>query len=265
MAAPGTPAPSLKDQWDNHWDRYSTATRSNPGQILRRRLIIRLLGAGAAGADAAILDFGCGSGDLIRALASSFPGAAFAGADLSSSGLARTRQELPGATLVRYDFAQQSEPPGELREWATHVVCSEVLEHVDDPVQVLANAARCLKPGGRLVVTVPGGPMSAFDRHIGHQGHFTRARIRDVLERAGFRVEVAAAAGFPVFNLYRLTVLLRGKRLIDDVSGDPGPLALSVMALFRWIMGMTLFNSPWGWQIVARAQKPAQKPARKPD
>lgn len=260
MAAPGTNAPSsLKDRWDSHWDRYSTATRSNPGQILRRRLIVRLLGAGGEEPDA-ILDFGCGSGDLIRALASSFPGAAFAGADISESGLDRTRQELPGAALVRYDFAQQSEPPGELREWATHVVCSEVLEHVDDPVRVLANAARCLKPGGRLVVTVPGGPMSAFDRHIGHQEHFTRDWIRDVLERAGFRVEVVAAAGFPVFNLYRLTVLLRGKRLIDDVSGDPGPLARSVMALFRWFMGMTLFDSPWGWQIVARAQKPAQKP-----
>jgi 2-polyprenyl-3-methyl-5-hydroxy-6-metoxy-1,4-benzoquinol methylase len=36
-------------------------------------------------------------------------------------------------------------------------VCSEVLEHVDRPRELLANAAAYLAPGCRLVVTVPGG------------------------------------------------------------------------------------------------------------
>lgn len=243
------------DPWSAHWQRFSEATEANPGQALRRRLILRLLGPDAAGPQATILDFGCGSGDLLAEMAARFPGAAFAGIDISQSGLAQSAEKLPSAMLRRFDFASPDGPPGELLGWATHVVCSEVLEHVDDPAPLLANAARCLKPGGRLVVTVPGGPMTAFDRHIGHRRHFTPARLRDVLERTGFEVEVAAGAGFPAFNLFRLAVLLRGRRLVEDVSGPPRLLVRSAMALFEGLMGLSLFDTPWGWQIVAAATK----------
>ncbi len=107
--------------------------------------------------------------------------------------------------------------------------------------------------------------MTAFDRHIGHRRHFTKARLIEMLEAAGWRVETALAAGFPVFNLYRLVVLMRGRRLIDDVSGRPGPLARAVMALFREMMPLALFDSPWGWQIAASARGPARGPGRRPD
>ena len=96
-------------------------------------------------------------------------------------------------------------PPASLNEftnWATHAVCSEVLEHVDDPVAFLKRARDYLAPGARLIVTVPGGPMSAFDRHIGHRQHFDRLKIRSMLEQAGYSVERTYLAGFPFFNLY---------------------------------------------------------------
>ena len=255
MTGPATEPAGPPDHWSTHWQRFSEATEANPGQALRRRLILRLLGPDAAGPEATILDFGCGSGDLLAEMAGRFPGAVFAGVDLSPSGLAQSGEKLPSAMLSRFDLAAPDGPPKELLDWASHVVCSEVLEHVDDPAPLLANAARCLKPGGRLVVTVPGGPITAFDRHIGHRGHFTRARLRDLLERAGFEVEVAAAAGFPAFNLYRLAVLLRGRRLVEDVSGPPRLLVRSAMALFWGLMRVSLFNTPWGWQIVAAARK----------
>ena len=255
MTGPATEPAGPPDHWSTHWQRFSEATEANPGQALRRRLILRLLGPDAAGPEATILDFGCGSGDLLAEMAGRFPGAVFAGVDLSPSGLAQSGEKLPSAMLSRFDLAAPDGPPKELLGWASHVVCSEVLEHVDDPAPLLANAARCLKPGGRLVVTVPGGPITAFDRHIGHRGHFTRARLRDLLERAGFEAEVAAAAGFPAFNLYRLAVLLRGRRLVEDVSGPPRLLVRSAMALFWGLMRVSLFNTPWGWQIVAAARK----------
>ena len=189
-------------------------------------------------------------------MAAHFPGAAFAGSDLSDSGLAVTARKLPTARLQRFDFSNPGEAPGDLAGWASHAVCSEVLEHVDDPACVIANIVPCLKPGGRLVVTVPGGPMSAFDRHLGHRRHFTKADIRALLEQAGLRVEVAAAAGFPTFNLYRLVVIARGDRLVDDVNNEPGGLARAVMAVFGVLLKWSLFDSPGGWQIVASARKP---------
>ncbi len=256
MARPLTDAENPKDRWDRHWDRYADSTRANPGHALRRSLIFRLLGPDAADPDAAILDFGCGSGDLLVEMTGRYGQENLAGIDQSDSGLNHARERLPGVKLVVFDFAATEGAPAELRGWASHVVCSEVLEHVDDPVLVLNNAALCLRPGGRLVVTVPGGPMSAFDKHLGHRGHFTKAAITEALEQAGLQVDVVAAAGFPVFNLYRMVVVARGESLIEDVSGRAGPLARLAMAVFRWLMPLSLFNTPWGWQIVARAKKP---------
>ncbi len=72
----------------------------------------------------------------------------------------------------------------------------------------------------------------------------------------GLGVDVAAGSGFPMFNLYRMVVILRGKRLAGDVGGEPGMLARFVMAVFGVLLKGTLFDGPWGWQIVALAHKP---------
>ena len=241
------------EPWERHWERFAASNRVNPGPAYRRRLIHRLLGAEAAGPGAAILDIGCGPGDLLAELAERYPQAAIAGVDLSCSGLALARGKLPRALLVQSDFAAAA--PEELHGWASHAVCSEVLEHVDDPAGLLAAAAACLRPGGRLVVTVPGGPMSAFDRHLGHRRHYTRSRFAGLLEEADFRLDLAVAAGFPMFNLYRTLVVLRGQRIIEDASGRPDLLVRSATALFVRLVPLSLFDSPWGWQIVAAGRK----------
>jgi hypothetical protein len=101
--------------------------------------------------------------------------------------------------------------------------------------------------------------MSAFDKHIGHRQHFTRAKIRKVLEEGGFTVSRVCLAGFPFFNMYRLTVIARGARLIDDVrekqGGSPSGLARAVMAVYRALFRLNFLDTPFGWQVVAVARK----------
>ncbi len=243
------------DGWDDHWQRFALSARINPAQAFRRRLILRLLGAGAAEPGSTILDIGCGAGDLLAELAGHLPGAILAGIDNSRTGLDQARRKLPQAQFAEWDLNSAAKAPESLAQWAGQAVCSEVLEHLDDPAQVLANAKALIKPGGRLVITVPGGPMSAFDHYIGHRRHYTKALLKEALLAAGFETAKVAAAGWPMFNLYRLTVLLRRERLIEDADGPPGPLAKAAMGLFRPLMGLTLADAPWGWQIVAVARK----------
>ena len=239
--------------WDRLWERHAASAEANPAQAFRRRLVRRLLQAGGTGPGARILDVGCGTGDLLAHLAKHFEDAAFAGIDFSRRGIEAAQKKVPGALLMQGDLAA-SPPPPEFAGWATDAVCSEVLEHVDDEAGLLANVAACMRPGARLIVTVPGGPRSAFDRHLGHHRHYTRDGLRQTLEGTGFRVETCAAAGFPAFNLYRMAVLLRGDRLIEDASGTPGPLARAAMALFGWLLKLPSVPSPWGWQIAAVAR-----------
>jgi hypothetical protein len=97
--------------------------------------------------------------------------------------------------------------------------------------------------------------MSAFDRHIGHRRHFTPELLRDVLVQAGFDVERTWRAGFPFFNLYRLLVILRGRRLAEDVSGGVSSrLADTTMSAFRVLFRLNLDKPAWGWQIVGIAR-----------
>jgi SAM-dependent methyltransferase len=248
-----------RDDWDRHWQEYARSAESNPAQRWRRRLVFDLLDLAGAPPPVRVLDVGSGQGDFAADLRAHAPHAEILGLELSASGVEIARRKVAGAAFVQRDLLDAGAPDPAHRAWATHAVCTEVLEHVDDPVRFCANVRSYLAPGGRLVVTVPGGPVSQFDRHIGHRRHFRVREVRDVLAAAGFTVERATGAGFPFFNLYRLVVLARGKRLIADVrtqDGPPGGAAgLAMRAfdhLFRWNLG----SSPLGWQIVATARTP---------
>lgn len=257
------PGPALEaaDDWDGHWQDFGEITEHNPAQAYRRRLILKLLGAGPG---SCIVDIGSGQGDLAAAVHEAIPEAELLGLELGASGVAMAAAKVPTGTFLCVDLLDCADVPDAYLGWGTHAICSEVLEHVDDPVALLRSAARFLAPGARLVVTVPGGPRSAFDVHIGHRRHYTTADLRDVLERAGFAVVETAAAGFPVFNLYRLTVIARGRSLVDDLRASDhrrsSGLARAVLAAFGPLFRLNL-RSRWGWQIVAVAAAPAPTPA----
>ncbi|MBO0728516.1 MAG: class I SAM-dependent methyltransferase [Acidimicrobiaceae bacterium] len=252
-----TDAPLREDDWDRHWADYADSASRNPGQALRRRVIHSLLRAPAEGAR--ILDLGCGQGDLIEDLHHRHARAELCGIDYSRHGVEVAARKVPSATFLQCDLLSEAAPAPGFEGWATHAVCSEVLEHVDQPEVLLNNARAWLAPGCRLVVTVPGGPMSAFDRHIGHRQHFSTDSLRRLLASSGFRVEKVLGAGFPLFNLYRLAVISRGKRLAGDVEGDASWLARAAMAGFHVLLSAPQPSTPWGWQraAVAQVERPA--------
>ena len=133
-------------------------------------------------------------------------------------------------------------------------MCSEVLEHVDDPAALIANARPYLAPGCLFVVTVPGGPTTEYDRHIGHRKHFEAAEVRRLLADAGFDVVEATGAGYPAFNVYRRLMRALGARLVS-IAGSTKPSAVSRLGMraFGLALRSTRLSSR-GWQIVAVAR-----------
>ena len=251
------PARLAQDNWDQHWASYTEAAESNPAQLYRRRIICRLLRRFGCSGAARILDIGSGQGDLAVTLLNSFPEAEIAGLELSETGVRIAARKVPTARFVACDLLQPPQDLG-LHAWAQFAACSEVLEHLDDPGLLLRNAAHYLAPGCMLLVTVPGGPKSRFDLHIGHRRHYTPDQLRALLEDSGFEVELATTAGFPFFNLYRMVVIMRGRRLIQDIdsnsrTGSRG-LARAVMSIFRALFALNRFGTSWGWQTVAVAR-----------
>jgi SAM-dependent methyltransferase len=223
-------------------------------------LIFNALELGAARRPVRLLELGSGQGDFARDVLAAFPDVDMVGLDLAATGVEIARRKIPQASFFQQDLTRPLALPDHLLGRATHAVCSEVLEHLDDPVSALRNIRPLLAPGCRLVVTVPSGPLSAFDRHIGHRGHFTPERLERTLRDAGLGVARLHGAGFPFFNVYRLAVIARGEALIRDAAGGDGaqlPLAARAMIrTFGWLFKMNRETGLRGWQLVAVAVEP---------
>jgi SAM-dependent methyltransferase len=247
------------DDWDAHWQQFANSASRNPAQIYRHTTLLRLLGQNGAGAGMKLLDIGSGQGDFMVKAAQTWSQAALCGFEMSATGVEMTRQKLPGAAAFVVDLFAPAPEAAPYQNWATHAVCSEVLEHVDDPTAFLRASRSYLADNAVVVITVPGGPMSAYDKHIGHRQHFTRESIARFLSEAGFGVDDVFMAGFPFFNLYRMMVIARGQRLVDEVGtgaeNKSSGLAEFFMAVFRTLFRFNLLNTSLGWQVVAVARK----------
>ena len=255
--------PSSSDAgWDAHWHHYAAINALNPAQVYRRKLVFECLALRNTQGPVRLLDLGSGSGEFANDVLHARPDADVIGLDLSPNGVEISRQKVPGARFFQQDFTQPMKLTDDLRGWATHAVCSEVLEHLDDPTAMLQNVRPFLAPGCKLVITVPAGPRSAFDKHIGHREHFTTSRLDATLRTAGFNVTDLRGAGFPFFNLYRLAVVLRGEKLIEDsADSDQANLPLTARAtikVFSWLFKLNTSASRLGWQLVAVATVPRQ-------
>ncbi len=251
---------AVHDDWDRHWEGIADCTSRNPAPAMRRRLVRSLLAIGDG--RARILDIGCGQGDMLAELRRHYPQVELYGTDYSQYGIDVAKTKVPDARFVQRDLLVASDPASQMAGWATHAVCSEVLEHVDDPTGLLVNAMAYMAPGCRLVVTVPGGPISGLDRHIGHRRHYNPDSLCQLLLDAGFEVENVTGAGFPFFNLFRLLVVMRGDRIVSDAggrgTGRPSLLARLAMGVFRPLLSVPMPNSRLGWQIVGVACVPAR-------
>lgn len=251
-----------RDNWTRHWEEYADSAEKNPAQDYRRRIVLSMLDLSADSRGVRLLDIGSGQGDLAAWIQQRCPDAQILGLELSESGIAISQAKVPAGTFVQRDLLESHEVPKEFQGWATHAVCSEVIEHVDNPAALLRNARDYMAPGCKLIVTAPGGPMSMFDRHIGHRKHFRAAEITGLLQEAGYIPQRASGAGFPFFNLYRCVVILRGKKLIEDVrtrdNESASSIASLVMKIFQLLFRFNSDFSSWGWQQVAEARVPSR-------
>ena len=99
--------------------------------------------------------------------------------------------------------------PPESWEKIESILCSNVLEHVDDDAQAIRNMKAILRPGGRIVLVAPAGDWlyGSLDGALEHRRRYSKQKIISLLSESGFAVET-------VFSMNKLGVLgwwLNGK------------------------------------------------------
>jgi SAM-dependent methyltransferase len=213
----------------------------------------------------AILEIGCSSGFMLKAIVAAFPSAFIMGADVVRAPLLRLAEELPTVPLLRFDLLRCPLPPGVFDA----IVILNVLEHIEEDVAAMKQLNRLLKPGGVVIAEVPAGPKlyDAYDEALMHFRRYSMRELVDKFSRAGFVPLRRSYLGFAVYPAFclakwhnrrrRMTVGAKNRVVQEQASrtASSGAIraAFAIDGLLRDAVPL-----PWGIRclLVAGKRKP---------
>ena len=146
-----------------------------------------------------VLEVGCGNGSVLQVLEKICERGQVTGSELFAEGLefARERVRCPLVQADIYDlpFGPQFDVVG----------LFDVLEHLPEDERALRCLSRILRPGGKLIMTVP-AHMSLWsypDVAGGHYRRYSPDSLRQVLETAGYEVHYLSQFMPPLYPLMK--------------------------------------------------------------
>lgn len=223
--------------------------------VARRQILRDQIAALGLPARARILEAGCGPGGNLAMLAGFGNVEAFE-LDDEARRIAAARSGIdvrPGMLPDRID-----EAPGAF----DLIAAFDVIEHVDQDAASVQALARLLRPGGRLIVTVPAYRWlwSAHDERHHHKRRYTRSSVRSLAVGAGLEVEKCSHFNsflLPVVACLRLVrKILSLRESPDDTM--PRPVANRILTRIfgaeRYLLRHVSF--PAGVSILCVARRP---------
>lgn len=165
------------------------------------------------------LEMGAGTGGMTRLfLERGFKGACH---DLSKDSRDQMRRNLldHAASIEVVDHVEElSESSFE------YLLAFEVLEHIPDDQEVLRQWSRYLRPGGRLIVSVPAHQRKygRSDSLVGHVRRYEKQQLRELLVATGYCNIRIVNYGFPITELTRRfsNYLVRNDHSYDGMSAE---------------------------------------------
>ncbi|MBX7119327.1 MAG: class I SAM-dependent methyltransferase [Gemmatimonadaceae bacterium] len=144
-----------------------------------------------------VIEMGCGAASLLADLAAM----GWSGAAVETSAHARTIASHMLADLPQMGLYEHPDPAWEGS--FDLLMAFEVLEHIEDDVGVLTAWMRYLRPGGRVLLSVPAHAhrWTATDTFAGHVRRYDRRDFVALGEKAGARVVSCDNYGYPLANV----------------------------------------------------------------
>lgn len=237
--------------YDEFWQSCPDFSRYNPGALHRRRAIVRLLSRCNY---RSLLDAGCGNGELLLFLRAFVPeGVELWGADLSSETVRENAERHPYATFSVLNLEEKA-----LDRQFGVVICTEVVEHLDDRPRAIENLAKMVEPGGHLIITCPTAKVHATEKHFGHISHPTPSELERDLRRAGMEVDELENWGFPLYTAMKYATNVRPDWALKNfAAGEYSPTAKLVSKALYYANFLNLPSSRHGCQLFVLARRPS--------
>jgi SAM-dependent methyltransferase len=225
--------------------------------VSRSRLIVWALRRHFPGARS-LLEIGCGTGNVLAAIARTGALPRLVGSEAHAAGLAFAARRAPAAELMQMDARRIP-----FRDEFDVVGAFDVIEHVAEDGEVLREMYAACRPGGGILLTVPQHEWlwSRRDERAGHRRRYRRAALLARLAAAGFVRPWATSFVTLLLPLMALSRLRQKSSRGLEESGElePGRLANGLlgaaMALERGLIAAGL-PLPAGGSLLALAHKP---------
>jgi SAM-dependent methyltransferase len=230
------------------YDHMARVAERHHWYVARRRVLAALIGRLGLPPQAQILEIGCGTGHNLDMLAR-FGTVSAVEIDEPSREMASMRLGRPVAASPLPELA------GIEHEAYDLIALLDVLEHLPDDRAALESGARRLRPGGRLLITVPAHPWlwSAHDEANHHFRRYTRAALQQAIGDAGLRIDRLTwfnSLLFPLAVAARLFGNAKGQNMTGDELPWPFPWLLEqIFAAERYAIGRVPF--PPGLSLLA--------------
>lgn len=227
--------------------------------VVRRRLLVEWAARYAPDPLARVLEVGCGTGGNLKALGELFSTAEVRGVEPVESAVAVSRSRDCEVALGSFECLPAEDSSVDM------LVTLDVIEHLEDDIAGLAEAKRVLRPGGRLLLTVPALPFlwGPHDEANAHHRRYTRQTLVDAVRSAGFSIE--RVSYFNAF-LLPLGVMERTMTRLLGLAWTPGMNlpARSVNSLMRGVFGLEIpalrhFDLPLGMSLALVATRPVNE------
>ena len=183
-----------------------------PGRKLLRSSVVDILDL-QKDQSTNFIDIGCGAGSLSHFLLKR----GMFGVGVESSDQAYEQCQHTIAEDIELGTFKLFRNLNESVEKFDLVICINVLEHISDDGQFLQKILNCLKPGGLLIIGVPGREDRWYleDSLVGHLRRYSIDGLRHLIEHQTKSFVEVWSIGFPLMNIGQ-----RLKNILLKISRD---------------------------------------------
>lgn len=227
--------------------------------VAKRRLVKKLLEDHVDDYKSKVyLDVGCGTGKMIEEMSKWKNWKQVIGIDGSEEALKFSK--MRGSTSVMMGDFEKTLP---LTSESVNVISSlDVVEHVNNDKQLLAEFFRVLKNDGVVVITVPAYKWlwTYWDDMLEHKRRYRRSELEKKMVEAGFEIERVSyfySYLLPIAMLFRvIKTIFPKKKSKSDFVAIPEWANQILLSLARWeAKVIDMISIPTGLSVVCVARK----------